>query len=204
MTKSPKPAPKNPSARNSKSGRAQASKSNRSATLAAGKRKTTPTASTASPASFDASKPLANARHELFAQEVAKGSSAEAAYSTAGFSPNSGNPYRLKENERVSARIAWLLASAAEKTAVTVETVTRELASIAFDRSGGTRKADRVSALHLLGRHVGMFPTKIALGGDPDAPAIKTEAQVKAEIEAKIELDAESLAALVSDLRKGL
>jgi len=48
------------------------------------------------------------------------------------------------------------------------------------------------------------FPSRIALGGDDAAPPIKTEATVKAEIEAKIELDEASLAALVADLRKGL
>ena len=68
-----------------------------------------------------------NRRHEIFAQELAKGKSASAAYREAGYKHNEGNCIRLKGNERVQARVAELIERAAIKTEVTVESLTKEL-----------------------------------------------------------------------------
>jgi phage terminase small subunit len=38
---------------------------------------------------------LSNSKHELFAQELAKGKTADAAYVSAGYSPNRGNATTL-------------------------------------------------------------------------------------------------------------
>jgi phage terminase small subunit len=75
--------------------------------------------------------PLKNARHERFAQELAKGSAADAAYVAAGFKPNRGNAIRLKANESVAARVVELKSRAAEKAVVTVENLTERLLKIA-------------------------------------------------------------------------
>jgi hypothetical protein len=48
---------------------------------------------------------LPNPKHETFAQELAKGSTLEAAYLTAGFKAHRGNSFRLSENEHVKGRV---------------------------------------------------------------------------------------------------
>jgi hypothetical protein len=51
---------------------------------------------------------LANARHERFAQELAKGSSAAAAYSSAGYRPSDQHASRLARNGKVRDRVTEL------------------------------------------------------------------------------------------------
>lgn len=70
---------------------------------------------------------LRNARHEAFARAIAEGKSADDAYVVAGYSPNRGNAARLKANEGVRKRVGELLGKAAERTGVTIESLTLEL-----------------------------------------------------------------------------
>lgn len=70
---------------------------------------------------------LANARHEMFAQALAKGATADEAYVEAGFKANRHNASRLKTNEHISARVSELLAMAAERALVTIDSLTDEL-----------------------------------------------------------------------------
>lgn len=77
-------------------------------------------------------KPLKNHRYELFAQELAKGSTADAAYKTAGFKPHRGNAARLSANENVRARVEGILQKGADRVSVTQERIVRELARIGF------------------------------------------------------------------------
>jgi tripartite-type tricarboxylate transporter receptor subunit TctC len=56
---------------------------------------------------------LENQRHELFAQELAKGKSASEAYVSSGYKPSRKNAARLKANEDIAARVAELLTIAA-------------------------------------------------------------------------------------------
>ncbi len=104
---------------------------------------------------------LKNAKHELFAQEVAKGTPLEKAYAKAGFSPSAKNAARLRNSEGVSRRIEEIMSRAAEKVGVTIEQVIAELAKIGFsniadyvDVSGATPTihladvpADKLAAL---------------------------------------------------------
>jgi phage terminase small subunit len=59
-------------------------------------------------------RPLANQRHERFAQALAEGKTATAAYVLAGYKANDGNASRMKGNERISARIQEIVGRAAE------------------------------------------------------------------------------------------
>lgn len=70
---------------------------------------------------------LENARHEQFAQHLAKGLSASEAYVKAGYKANDGNAATLKGNQRVKARLVELQSKAAERTVVTVEDIARQL-----------------------------------------------------------------------------
>lgn len=75
--------------------------------------------------------PLKNARHERFAQGLAKGSTADAAYVSAGFKPNRHNASRLNTNETIRIRVTELKVAAAEKSVITVTEITQRLLNIA-------------------------------------------------------------------------
>lgn len=75
--------------------------------------------------------PLKNARHERFAQERAKGKSQDKAYVAAGYKQDRGAASRLSSNVSVAARIEELKAAAADKTVVTVASLTQRLLNIA-------------------------------------------------------------------------
>jgi phage terminase small subunit len=71
--------------------------------------------------------PLKNARHERFAQELAKGKSQVEAYRVAGYRPNDGHAARLAGNGRIAERMAELKTRAAEKVIVTVADIAQQL-----------------------------------------------------------------------------
>ena len=79
---------------------------------------------------------LANHRHELFAQELAKGATQLEAYATAGYKAHESNAHRLSENDKVSQRVAELLGQAASRTVVTVASLTDRLLAIATKGEG--------------------------------------------------------------------
>jgi phage terminase small subunit len=73
---------------------------------------------------------LANARHERFAQELAKGKTQTEAYVEAGYKPDDGNATRLTGNDRVQARVAELQAKAASRAVLTLESHLNDLAEL--------------------------------------------------------------------------
>jgi terminase small subunit-like protein len=75
--------------------------------------------------------PLRNARHERFAQELAKGKSQLDAYKAAGYRPDRGAATRLSANVSVQERLAELKEKSAERTVITVENLTARLLAIA-------------------------------------------------------------------------
>jgi phage terminase small subunit len=58
---------------------------------------------------------LKNARHEQFAQALAKGKTAAEAYELAGYVPNPKNGDRLKGNEGIKRRVRDILSKVADK-----------------------------------------------------------------------------------------
>ena len=75
---------------------------------------------------------LSNSKHERFAQEIAQGVSASAAFVAAGYAKNDGNASRLNGNEKVRARVEELLSEGAEKAGVTIQRIVDELAKVGF------------------------------------------------------------------------
>ncbi len=73
---------------------------------------------------------LGNAKHERFAQLLAKGKTATAAYVEAGYKDDDGAASRL--SGKVRERVNELLARSADRVEVTKARVIRELARIAF------------------------------------------------------------------------
>jgi phage terminase small subunit len=123
---------------------------------------------------------LANHKHELFAQALAKGESASAAYIAAGYARNDGNSIRLKGNEKVAARVAELLEGAAAIAEVTVADIVdmlradRELAH-KCEQSGAA-----VSASLGIAKVTGNITDKIA---STVAVTVDYAAEAKAEIQ---------------------
>lgn len=75
---------------------------------------------------------LANAKHELFAQDLARGNTAKAAYVAAGYQDDDGNASKLAAQPEIRSRVQEITGAAAERAGVTAERVIAELAKIAF------------------------------------------------------------------------
>ena len=69
---------------------------------------------------------LSNAKHERFAQELAKGKSADEAYVIAGYKANHGNAGTLKAKQVIRDRVADILERAATRVEVTVQSLLDE------------------------------------------------------------------------------
>lgn len=80
----------------------------------------------------DPSQPLSNQRWEYFARHLAEGKTGDEAYVLAGYEPNRANAARLKSNEIIRARMAYLQGRGAERAEISVEKVLREMARLAF------------------------------------------------------------------------
>lgn len=125
---------------------------------------------------------LSNPRHELFAQELAKGKTATEAYQTAGFKPNRHNGAALARQQHIVTRTGEIQSSeaeiarkatqlAAERLSIgrewvmarLVENANRAMQAEAVVRDGmpsGEYKYDGSvanRALELLGKEIGMF-----------------------------------------------
>lgn len=101
--------------------------------------------------------PLSNQRYERFAQELAKGKTADEAYKEAGYKPNRGNASTLKANQSILARVAEIQERAAIRTEVTIETIGQMLlADRELARSLG-QAAAAVSASEKYGKLHGLF-----------------------------------------------
>lgn len=74
---------------------------------------------------------LRNARHERFAQELAKGKSQSEAYEAAGYNPSRSAAARLAADVNICARLAEIQGRAAVRAEITVATITDRLLAIA-------------------------------------------------------------------------
>jgi phage terminase small subunit len=138
---------------------------------------------------------LTNPKHERFAQELAKGKTAEEAYQVAGFKPNRGNATTLKHKQSILIRVSELLAErevvhaqatadAIKSTALTKEWVIETLKeNVARAMQAKPAKTDDDGeavgeyqyqgsvanrALELLGKELGMFIERKEVGRPGD------------------------------------
>lgn len=98
--------------------------------------------------------PLKNARHERFAQELAKGQSADAAYVTAGFKVNRSNAARLNAYEHIRARVAEILADAAALVTIDAAWVLKKAVVLHEKAMEAGAYSSAKGALDLIGKHV--------------------------------------------------
>jgi phage terminase small subunit len=104
---------------------------------------------------------LKNARHERFAQALAKGMTADEAYKEAGFKPNRGNAATLKANQSISKRVTELQAKVAEKAKWTAADRIAALQRIAEKAEEGDPKvtisaiseANKMDGSHAASKH---------------------------------------------------
>jgi phage terminase small subunit len=115
---------------------------------------------------------LENPRHEAFAQALARGSSATAAYVEAGYKPNRHNAAALARKQHILARVSELqeeqlaihqqaTAQAAANAQVTIESLITEAEAArakAMEEKGGAAAA--VSALIAKAKLAGMWREK--------------------------------------------
>mgnify|MGYP000874315646 CR=1 FL=1 len=94
----------------------------------------------------DPSRPLENARHELFAQAVARGLSDSEAYREAGYKGEEPNKRssEIRANPGISERVEWLQKQGATATVLTIQRKREILFKIA---EGGEKDSDRISAI---------------------------------------------------------
>jgi alkanesulfonate monooxygenase SsuD/methylene tetrahydromethanopterin reductase-like flavin-dependent oxidoreductase (luciferase family) len=95
-----------------------------------------------------------NSRQDKFARNLAKGMTLAAAYVDAGYQPHPANPTRLRENERVRARVEELQKRAAIDTGITIQSITADLAEVvkeaaALPQSAGTLNARRAALMDI-------------------------------------------------------
>lgn len=112
---------------------------------------------------------LINARHERFAQELAKGKTASEAYEIAGFQPSRPNASRLQHADNIRQRVAEVQASeaavaqeatqkAVEALALSREWVLARLQENATNAAANGDYGPSNKALELIGKEIaGMF-----------------------------------------------
>lgn len=71
---------------------------------------------------------LKNGRHELFAQHVAKGKTADEAYQLAGYKPHRGNACTLRAKQNVADRLAELQEKVAARAVTSAADIIHQLA----------------------------------------------------------------------------
>lgn len=117
---------------------------------------------------------LENARHERFAQEIAKGNTATEAYELAGYAPNDGNASTLKGNQRIQERVTELLERGADKAGVTVASIIGELEEARSVAMVANQPASMVSASMGKAKVAGLLADRIEHTGKDGGP-IQTE-----------------------------
>src|SRR5262245_53279852 len=105
---------------------------------------------------------LKNPRHEAFAQALARGMSAAAAYGQVGFKPHRANAATLARKEHISVRVAELQEEQLAIQQVTIESLIAEAEAArakAMSEKGGAAAA--VSALTAKAKLAGMWREKV-------------------------------------------
>lgn len=103
---------------------------------------------------------LENPKHERFAQELAKGKTADEAYVLAGYKENRHNASRLKTNETISARIAEIVDRATVRTEITLASLMEEAAEIQAAALKANQHSAAVAALTAKAKLAGLWIDK--------------------------------------------
>lgn len=103
---------------------------------------------------------LKNARHERFAQELAKGASQAEAYAAAGYTPSEPNASRLTRNDKVAARVAEIQSRAATRAEMTLQGHLEDLAELRDKAAKAKQYSAAISAEIARGKASGVHVEK--------------------------------------------
>jgi phage terminase small subunit len=130
---------------------------------------------------------LKNARHEKFAQTLAKGKTADEAYVDAGYKPDRGHASRLAAKGNIQARVEEIKSRVADKAEWTAADRLRDLKTI-FDASLEKDARVAIAAIAEANKMQGSYaPQKRELTGANGGPieyANLTEEEIDARIAA--------------------
>ncbi len=105
--------------------------------------------------------PLDNQRHEKFAQALAEGMSADAAYAEAGYKPDRGNASRLTSKDSIQARVYELQQAAAKKAVLTLSDHLETLKDIRDAAIAARQYAAATNAEVHRGKAAGLYVERI-------------------------------------------
>lgn len=125
---------------------------------------------------------LQNHKHELFAQALAKGETADAAYVSAGYRANRGNAATLKANQNVEQRVAELQERAAIKVDLTITDIVQMLNEDRALARQCEQSGSAVSATLGMAKVLGFLRDKVELTGKDGGPVEHTVEQRADEI----------------------
>lgn len=109
------------------------------------------------------------AKQERFCREYIIDLNATQAAIRAGYSEKTAaeQGVRLLRNVKVKEKIQYLQRKLTKRVEITQENIVNELASIGFaEPSKYVRTTDKIKALELLGKHLGIFTEKMQIEGD--------------------------------------
>ena len=126
--------------------------------------------------------PLRNPRHERFAQCLFQGMSANRAYVEAGYSAHDGNCIRLRGNERIKERLAYLQGEAAKSAKVTIESINRELDEAIAVAKGKHQAQAMVSASSMKAKLAGLLIERTEVGAPGAFDGLTSTAAIADEV----------------------
>jgi len=103
---------------------------------------------------------LDNPRYELFAQELAKGKTADEAYVLAGYRENRGNASTLKANQIISDRVLELQGAVIAHTEFTIESLLREADRVQQLATNNGQYSAAIAALTAKAKLAGLWVDK--------------------------------------------
>lgn len=113
---------------------------------------------------------LKNAKHERFAQELAKGKTATEAYKIAGYKPDDGNASKMAAKPDVQGRVQEITGRAAERAEVSVATILTELEEARSLASRLEQPSPMVSASMGKAKVAGLLTEKVEHTGKDGEP----------------------------------
>ena len=127
---------------------------------------------------------LSNPKHERFAQELAKGKSADESYVIAGYKENRGNAATLKANQSILDRVLEIQTVASIRVEVTVASLIKEAGDIQALAVQEKQLSAASAALTIKAKLAGLWVDKSENTNRNVDPARVTDAELAAVVQA--------------------
>jgi phage terminase small subunit len=127
---------------------------------------------------------LTNPKHERFAQELAKGKTADEAYVVAGYKENRHNASRMKTNETILGRVSQLQNVASQRVEVTLASLMEEAGEIQAAAMEAKQLSAATAALTIKAKLAGLWVDKAENTNRNVDPAQVTDAELAAVVQA--------------------